>query len=210
MTAGPGRAVAWLIIAIACLLAGCANRPHPPASRTTVVLLPDDDGKVGAVSVSAASGVQLLGQARSHTIVNGVQAQPSPATVMTPEALRRDYGELLRIQAPKPRTFMLHFLLDKAELTGESRAMLPALFAAAGERKPASIMVFGHADATGSPQRNMKLSADRAEAVANLLRRNDPGLEDIEVQYFGETRPLTQSGPGVAEARNRRVEVLIL
>lgn len=209
MRAAYGRFVALCIIASACL-AGCANLPPPSAHRTTVVLLPDDDGEVGAVAVAAASGVQLLDRARSRTIVDGMRAPPSPATVLTPETLSRDYGELLRIQAPKPKTFMLHFLLDKAELTAESRAMLPALFAAVGERKPASIVVFGHADATGSPQRNMKLSADRAEAVANLLRRNDPKLEDIEVQYFGEMKPLASSNPGVPDARNRRVEILIL
>lgn len=209
MRAGCQRFLVLFLIASACL-AGCASRPGPSAHRTTVVLLPDDDGKVGAVAVSSESGVQLLGQERSHTIVTGMHARPSPAAVMTPEALTRDYGELLRIQVPKPKTFILHFLLDKAELTAESRAALPALFAAAVERKPASIMVFGHADATGSPQRNMRLSAERAEAVASLLKRHDPGLEDIEVQYFGETRPLAQSAVGVAEARNRRVEVLIL
>lgn len=204
-----GRLAAVLIIASACLV-GCATKPAPSAGRTTVVLLPDDDGAVGAVAVSTASGTQLLNGALGRTTVNEATERPAPASAMTPEALTRDYGALLKLQPPKPRTFILNFLIDKTELTAESKAMLPAVFAAAGERKPTSIMVFGHADSTGSPQRNMKLSADRAEAVAQMLRKNDPGLEDIEVQYFGETKPLAASGPGMADVRNRRVEILIL
>lgn len=202
------RFAALLIVAIACV-GGCATR-SPTTPATTVVLLPDEDGKVGAVSVSTASGTQWLDGELSRTVVERAGATPSKASVMTPDAVNRDYGDLLQIQQPRPRTFILHFMLDKTELTEESKAALPGLFAAVRERLPSSIVVFGHADATGSPAWNLKLSADRAEAAANMLRKNVPALDDIQVQFFGETRPLNQSGPNASEARNRRVEVLIL
>lgn len=174
-----------------------------------MVLLPDDDGKVGAVMVSTATGMQLLQKSLSHTMVEAAGERPSPASAMAQETLNRRYGALLGVQPPGPTTFILNFLVDKTELTAEAKALLPGvLAAAAGARKPASIMVFGHTDATGSSQRNLKLSAERAEAIADLLRRNDPTLEDIEVQFFGETRPLAQSE--ASEARNRRVEIVIL
>jgi len=196
-----------LLITVCMGLAACATRPLSP-SPTTVVLLPDDDGKVGAVSVSTARGSQLLQGALSHTVVEKAEDSPSPATAMVRETLDRRYGALLGIQPFRPTTFILHFLVDKSELTAESKALLPGVFAAAGARKPASILVLGHADATGSSRRNLKLSAERAEAIADLLRKNDPTLDDIEVQFFGETRPLARSD--ASEARNRRVEILIL
>lgn len=203
-----GRMAALVLVAGA-LLGACATQPHP-SPRTTVVLLPDDDGKVGAVSVSSSSGAEALNGGFTYTTVDAANVAPSAAGAVDRGALERNYGNLIKAQPPTPVSFTLQFMLDKTELTEESKAQLPALFAAVRARKPTSITVFGHADATGSSARNMKLSADRAETAANLLRSNDPSLDDIELQFFGDTKPLTQSGPGASEARNRRVEILIL
>jgi outer membrane protein OmpA-like peptidoglycan-associated protein len=203
----PGQLVVLALVAGA-LLGGCATQPRP-APRTTVVLMPDEDGKVGAVTVSSTSGTQALNGGFTYTVVDAANATPSAASAVDRDALNREYGALIRLQQPMPKTFTLYFLLDKTELTEESKAMLPTVFAAVRERQPIGVTVFGHADATGSPARNLKLSADRAEAAAGLLRTNDPSLKDIELQFFGETQPLAQTGPGVPEARNRRVEILI-
>lgn len=202
------RFTALFLIASA-YLGGCAT-PPPTSTRTTVVLMPDEDSKVGAVSISTASGTQLLDKAFSYTSVNGTRAAPSKARTVGRDTIDMAYGALLKMQSPTPRTFILNFLLDKTELTEESKAALPAMFGAVRERKPTSITIFGHADASGSKDGNLKLSADRAEAAANLLRANDPTLGDIELQFFGDTMPLTQSGPRAPESRNRRVEILIL
>jgi outer membrane protein OmpA-like peptidoglycan-associated protein len=104
----------------------------------------------------------------------------------------------------------LHFQTDKAVLTEASRAMLPEILAAVRQRAPTEITVFGHADATGSGAHNMRLSAERAQVVADWLRRQDPLFEDIDVQYFGETRPAVKTAPGVPEPANRRAEIMIL
>jgi peptidoglycan-associated lipoprotein len=208
-TSARGWRLIALILMAGAMLGGCATQPHP-VPRTTVVLMPDEDGKVGAVSVVSSSGEQALSAGFTYTIVDGANAGPSAASAVDRDALNRKYGALINVQPSMPRTFTLYFLLDRTELTEESKAMLPAVFAAVRERRPTGITVFGHADATGSSVRNLKLSAERAEVVAGLLRTNDALLKDIEVQFFGETRPLSPSGPGGSEARNRRVEILIL
>ncbi|WP_332751496.1 OmpA family protein [Hydrogenophaga sp.] len=201
------RFAASLLLAVA-ILGGCAT-PPPTSTRTTVVLMPDEDSTVGAVSVSTASGSQRLDKAFSYTSVNGSSAAPSKARTISRNTIDTAYGTLLKAQPPKPTTFILQFLLDKTELTEESKAMLPAIFGEVRERKPTSITVFGHTDATGTKEWNLRLSADRAETAAHLLRTNDPSLKDIEVQFFGDAKPLTSSGPGAWEPRNRRVEILI-
>lgn len=195
-----------LVLSVSALVAGCAT---PTSTRTTVVLMPDEDNTVGALSISTASGMQRLDKAFSYASVNGPNAPPSKARTLGRATVNVAYGTLLQAQPPKPRTFILYFNLDLAELTEASKALLPSLFSAVRARKPGSITVFGHADATGSQERNVDLSADRAEATANLLRANDPTLKDIDVQYFGDTQPLTKSGPRVSEPRNRRVEILL-
>lgn len=199
--------LATAILIIGAVLGGCATQPHP-APRTTVVLLPDDDGKVGAVTVSSTSGSEPLNGGFTFTSVESANAAPLKSGTVDRAALNREYGELIRLQAPMPLTFTLYFLLDKTELTEESKSQLPAVQAAVRERKPTSITVFGHADATGSSTRNMKLSAERAEAAANLLRAGDSSLGDIELQFFGDRKPLVSPGAGASEARNRRVEIL--
>ena len=71
-------------------------------------------------------------------------------------------------------------------------------------------MIFGHADAVGTEQRNIKLSADRANAIATLLRKTDPSLDRIDVQYFGDKAPLVPSDPGKPQPKNRRAEIMVL
>lgn len=199
------RQAALLLIASA-LLAGCAA---PASTRTTVVLLPDEDNTVGAVSVESGSATQRLDRAYSYASVNGANATPSKSRTLGRATVNAAYAELLKANPPAPRIFVLQFLLDKTELTEESRAQLPAMFRAARARKPTSITIFGHADATGTSEWNLQLSAQRAEMAAGLLQANDPTLKDIELQYFGDTKPLTATGTRATDPRNRRVEVLI-
>jgi outer membrane protein OmpA-like peptidoglycan-associated protein len=198
--------MAALLLMAGALLAGCAT---PTSTRTTVVLLPDEDNTVGAVSVDSGSATQKLDRAYSYASVNGANATPSKARTLGRATVDAAYGELLKADPPAPRIFVLQFLLDKTELTEESRALLPALFKVARARKPTRITVFGHADATGTPDGNLQLSAHRAEAAASLLKANDPTLSDIDLQYFGDTKPLTTTGARATDPRNRRVEVLI-
>lgn len=197
---------AALLVLAGAFLAGCAT---PTSTRTTVVLLPDEDSTVGAMTISTASGTQRLDQAFSYASVNGNNAEPSRARTLGRATVDSAYGDLLKVNPLAPRIFVLQFLLDKSELTEESKALVPAMLRVVRARKPARITVFGHADATGSKEGNLALSADRAEAAASLLRSNDPTLKDIEVQFFGDSKPLNTSGARVADPKSRRVEILV-
>lgn len=206
-----GEAVAAILLAAASLLAaGCAAPPPNPA-KTIVVLLPDEDGKVGAVSVSSPKGSQTLDQAFSVAAVDDSSGSaPAPVRALAQESVDAGYRELLSAQPTPPRTFILYFRFDRTELTAESKAMLPTVLATARARKPTEITVFGHADAAGRAEHNWKLSAERAKVVADLLRASDPAVGPIEVQYFGHKAPLVPSATRTAEPKNRRAEVLIL
>lgn len=196
--------------ALGVFLWGCAAPPPVVLPSTTVVLLPDEDGHVGAVSVSGASGSRQLEQAFSYATVGGPQAQVSDPRALEQESVQAAFGQLLKAQPSRPKTFLLYFVLGKTELTAESKALLPEVLAAARARKPTEISVFGHADAIGTDSRNVRLSAERAEAVARLLRASDPSLGRIDVRWFGARSPLLQSDAHGAQPRNRRAEVMIL
>lgn len=193
----------------AALAAGCAT-PVPKRPKTTVVLMPDDDGHVGAVTVSTAAGTRHVDTAWAATMAELGGSAPTEATARNGAALEAAHGLLLNSQPTRPSSFTLYFQNDRFVLTEASKARLPELLAAARARKPTEITVFGHADATGSRERNLKLSAERAQAVAKWLRDNDPSLDAIDVQYFGDTEPAVGSGERKAEPLNRRAEVQIL
>lgn len=203
------RRATLLALVAGIFVGGCAT-PPVPTQRTTVVLMPDEDGNIGAVSVTTGLGSQKIDQAYSFATVEGGHSRPSEVNLMGHELVAKSYSRLLKAQPPKPKSFILHFLLDKTVLTEESKALLPELFAAVRERKPTEITIFGHADATGPEKHNFALSAERARTIANLLRKNDPSLDSIDVQYFGAKAPLIPSDSRVPEPRNRRAEVMIL
>jgi peptidoglycan-associated lipoprotein len=201
------RSTAVLVVAASLFVAGCATPPPPvKLARTTVVLMPDEDGSVGTVSVTSATGSQKVDRAYASTTVEGGKSQPTGMTMMASESVADAYRTILAAQPPAPKTFIVNFLFDKTVLTEESRAQIPAVMKAIRERKPTEITIFGHADASGSEKHNYKLSADRARAIAALLKKSDPDLDKIDVQYFGEKAPLVSSDP----ARNRRAEIMIL
>ena len=190
---------------VALLLAGCASLG---GGRTAVILMPDEDGHVGAVSVTSAGGTRPLDAAFAQVTVSGRAARAHAPAPLGRAAVEKSYDDLLRAQPSRPRSFTLNFLLDSTTLTDESKALLPEVLRAARERAPTEITVFGHADASGSELHNTRLSAERARAVAALLRKADPAMVDIDVQWFGDRQPLVRSES--REPRNRRVEIQIL
>jgi peptidoglycan-associated lipoprotein len=189
----------WLVGMLAVGLVGCAG------PRTTVLLLPDADQHVGAVTLSTAKGSRALDRA-----FHAIDDREAPPAEVSPERVQSRHAELLRAEPPAPRSFVLHFQNDKTVLTDASRSLLPEILAAVRERAPTEVTVFGHADATGTEDYNLKLSAARAQAIADWLRRQDPSIGPIGVQYFGQARPAVPSPPGRAEPANRRAEILVL
>jgi peptidoglycan-associated lipoprotein len=191
-------ALAWLV-----LLSGCAAAP------TRITLLPDQDGHVGAVSVATARGQQRVDQAYGSVAVAAATTAPGAAQAVDRPAFENSHRALLDAQPTPPRSFVLNFKFDSMELTAESRKLLPQVLQVVRDRLPTEVTVFGYADASGTAEYNLALSAERARAVEKLLRQIDPALP-VEVQYFGDKAPLVPTPPGVREPRNRRAEIVIL
>ncbi|MFI0561027.1 OmpA family protein [Escherichia coli] len=73
------------------------------------------------------------------------------------------------------------------------------------------IVVSGHTDNTGDPQRNQALSLKRAEAVRDWMRdTGDIPQSCFAVQGYGESRPVAPNDTAEDRARNRRVEISLV
>ena len=130
----------------------------------------------------------------------GVTPPPPPVTApMAPTA-----------QAPAPaRTFLIFFDFDRADLTDRARQIIADAAGNSGRVQTTRIEVSGHADRSGTPQYNQRLSERRAEAVAAELERRGITRGQISIQAFGESRPLVATADGVREPQNRRVEIVL-
>ncbi|WP_207538676.1 OmpA family protein [Sabulicella rubraurantiaca] len=141
----------------------------------------------------------------NHSILLGVRyafnaPRPAPAVAVAPAPA----------PAPAPaRTYLVFFDWDRADLTDRARQII-AEAAQNSQRVGATrIEVSGHADRSGTPQYNQRLSERRAEAVAAELVRRGVARSQIGVQAFGESRPLVPTADGVREPQNRRVEIVL-
>jgi OmpA-OmpF porin, OOP family len=211
------RALAVLTLAVTA--AGCAaapvvqqppvvQAPAPPDRDETVVLLPGPDGKVGSLTVVHEGQQQTL-DAPYATARLQRQGQLEDGGRVAPEHVRQTFEGALGAQPPRPVTFLLYFLGDSDEFTAESKLEIPKILAEIAARPSPEVVVVGHTDRQGSLEYNDGLSLRRAERVRVQLVRIGIALERIVVAGRGERAPLVPTEDGVAEARNRRVEITV-
>lgn len=179
------------------------------ARKTTVVLVPDPEGKVGAVTVANDAGEVSLTREREATDVRGRQKEPGATEIFTETKVRRKFAEALAIQPRQPVHFILYFRTDSVDLTAPSRASLKDVVKAIRDNRSTDISSIGHSDTAGDPGYNLRLSQQRAQAVARLLVEAGVERSFIEVTSHGERNPIVKTGDNVSEKRNRRVEVVV-
>ncbi len=138
----------------------------------------------------------------NHAVLIGLRYRFGAAPPVAPAAAP--------VAAPAPaRTYLVFFDWDRADLTTRARDIIAEAAQTSATVQTTRIEVAGHADRSGTPQYNQRLSQRRAETVAaELVRRGVPrGI--ITVEAFGETRPLVPTADGVREPQNRRVEIVL-
>ena len=71
------------------------------------------------------------------------------------------------------------------------------------------VTVIGHTDTTGDAASNAALGLQRASLIRDLLLQAGLDGAVVDVRSHGESDPLVPTDDNVAEARNRRVEVIV-
>ncbi|MGK7391210.1 MAG: OmpA family protein [Candidatus Cyclobacteriaceae bacterium M2_1C_046] len=102
------------------------------------------------------------------------------------------------------------FDFDKATLKEESKPELNRIVKLMNEREGMVIEIRGHTDATGPEDYNMQLSKRRAMAVQNYLKSQGIDPERLNVEYFGESKPIATNETAEGRKLNRRVEFEIV
>lgn len=172
--------------------------------RSYVVLLPDDEGRVGEIEVTVGGESVVLDRANQAVDFSDL-SQTFEVDATSEEVFERP----LSAEPPPAVRFLVSFDLGSAEPSEEEVERIRGIVDPVRDWAAPEVAIEGHADRSGADTYNQDLSALRAETVRQLLERL--GIEPIalDVRAFGETRPVVVTADGVPEARNRRVEVRI-
>ena len=196
-TTGPLAAVFLLFS-----LMGCG-------AQRLIILMPDSDGHVGKAEVLTLGGKQLLDKPGDLTHVTTWKAAPSDVVTANPAFIAAIFGEALAVEPAPSWKLALYFETGTAVLTAESLKAIANVAAIVEQRKAINIAISGHTDGVGSDSFNNKLAMERANRVKDLLQKRGITPQLISVSSHGKGAPAVPTPDGIAEPRNRRVEVII-
>jgi len=188
------------IAVLAAFLAACAHQTG------TVVLLPEKDGRNAAVAVRQGDQEVVLAEpyAAARQTTSGPRAYTS-----SPQEVQAQFGAALAAQPSRPTSFTLYFIEGGDEFTDASKQILADVLSEIARHRVPDIVVVGHTDSVGSDPSNDALALRRANTVRALLIARGFAPESIVAVGRGKREPLYPTADGVAEPRNRRVEIIV-
>jgi outer membrane protein OmpA-like peptidoglycan-associated protein len=186
--------------ALAIWLAGCAY------NTGTVIMLPEKDGRDTAVEVRQRDQTIVLDKPYTATREWPLGAQ---AYTSDPKEVQARFGAALAAQPRRPASFTLYFSEGQDALTAESAAVFETVFAEIAKYPVPDVVVVGHTDKVGTDQVNDALALRRAGTVRASLIARGVAPENIVAVGRGKRDPLVPTADGVAEPRNRRVEIVV-
>lgn len=195
----------------------CPARPGVPSAsklrngcpRTVeqVVVLPDENGAVGAVEVDDGKTKVLLDKEYAAAEV-GLDGASRALTAEASDVSGK-YAEALAARPPGARIILYFtaYSTPARDLAGPIDNLAAEVKA---KTTPYQIEVIGHTDQTGSEKLNIKIGQERAQLIADKLVAAGIPADRIKVTSMGSKEPaVKRASARVVELRNRRVEIWV-
>lgn len=203
--------------AAACaLLAGCQlvctydcyASPVPTPAYTTITIIPAAaDDHIGTVVVDPDGERTVLDTAYgSARVTNG---RGTVAYASSAEKVQKQFQVLLKARPRPPVSLTAYFLTGTDHLSPSSASVVEELRRELSLRANSEVTVIGHTDRSGDMAKNDALAEQRAQRMREQLIAFGIAPDLISVASRGEREPLVRTADGVAEERNRRVEISI-
>ena len=188
----------------------CLNLPGQPSNDPLMNGCPeaplDGDGDSipdGFDACPRNPGVPT-GARRTHGCPKGLQVKPTVPSPPSPPAVTVAEREIAISE-------QVQFETGTAVLRAESDAILGAVAAALLAHPEIELVeIAGHTDDTGTPEFNLRLSQERADAVLAWLVAHGVEPHRLRRVGFGQARPLAENTSDAGRAKNRRVEFRII
>lgn len=208
-----------LLIALICAstvaATGCANSRYDKtgigaglgALAGAVIGHQLGDGDDGNVAIGAVLGALAGGAAgrymdnQEHDLKQRLQAQRAAQKL----AITRLNRHALWIRVASDASFAV----DSATLSQQAQLTFNKIANVLKHYDKTAIHVIGNTDSTGSAQYNMKLSHERAAAVANFLIGRGINPKRVLTWARGETDPIATNSTAAGRRANRRVDIII-
>ena len=101
------------------------------------------------------------------------------------------------------------FAVDSANLNPNAQNTFNSIANVLKDYDKTAIHVVGFTDSTGSEQHNLKLSQERAQAVAQFLESRGVNSQRVLTWARGESEPVASNKTAEGRAQNRRVAIVI-
>nr|WP_233173883.1 OmpA family protein [Pedobacter sp. ASV19] len=137
-------------------------------------------------------------------------AQTPPPEEKKPEPPAQEPEKPVEVEKPNYNFSNIQFEFNSDVLKTESIQALD--HAVAEMRKDSSVkfILNGNSSAEGTPEHNMSLSVDRANAVKSYLVNAGISASSFTVKGFGATKPIASNSTDEGKALNRRVEIKVV
>ena len=203
-----------LAVASGIALTGCAVDPSTGQQRINKSAIGALAGAAGGATISKATGGSKTGRdaAIGAALGAGVgyymerQArQLEQQMAGTGVTVKPNANGNIDLVMPGNITFSF----DDATLNNSFKPTLNKLASTMNEYNQNTVTIAGHTDSRGDDSYNMRLSRDRAYAVANYLTARGVASNRINVVAYGESRPVADNNSEYGRQQNRRVELTV-
>jgi outer membrane protein OmpA-like peptidoglycan-associated protein len=163
-----------------------------------------------AQAAAAAKQAELKAQADAAA---AAAAQAQAATVALRASLLKQLNQVLQT-SDTPRGLVVNmadvlFETGKYALSKDAQLKLAKLSGIIAAHPGLNLAIEGYTDTTGTPQRNMTLSQQRADGVRQFLITEGLQPATISSKGLGQADPVADNSTAAGRTRNRRVEIIL-
>jgi outer membrane protein OmpA-like peptidoglycan-associated protein len=204
------------IIASGCIFSGCATMNNTGKGAAI--------GAGGGAILGAGIGA-LAGKGKGAAIGAAIGAAVGSGTgALIGRKMDKQKKELEAIEGAKVEMIQdannlqaikvtfdngILFATNKSELSPASREALIKFALSLQNTPDTDVTIYGHTDNTGTRAVNERLSAERANSVANYLVSQGINRGRIKTEGLAYDQPVADNSTAEGRAQNRRVEVYI-
>lgn len=157
----------------------------------------------GSININQSSR-ELVSQLES---IKGVRQVHNALVVIDPSVLERQQAQRFSSSLAAIDVSNISFEPGSINFTAGSDSALSQLLSLMKESPSGRIRIEGHTDNTGPDTVNLRVSRERATAVANYLMARGIPADRLVVTGYGSTQPVAPNDTEAGRAQNRRIEI---